>query len=142
MLLMLTHLSFAHSSSMVCLLKIQTALAFEGPAHKVRRFRFGFRLRLPTMSRIGADMAQAKRSTIDSTCSHVHYEKAFKFRDMDDSARSYAQDSIVTLSGLYGCLRPYDRIREVHHIASPPPTSASTTRISFDSTSISFDSIF
>jgi cytoplasmic iron level regulating protein YaaA (DUF328/UPF0246 family) len=41
------------------------------------------------------------------------HHKAFKFREMDDGARHYAQDAIITLSGLYGCLRPLDSIREV-----------------------------
>jgi cytoplasmic iron level regulating protein YaaA (DUF328/UPF0246 family) len=37
--------------------------------------------------------------------------QAWGVRSLDESSFAYAQDSIVTLSGLYGCLRPLDAIQ-------------------------------
>ena len=37
--------------------------------------------------------------------------KALDIRSLAPDAQSYAQESVVTLSGLYGCLRPRDAIR-------------------------------
>jgi cytoplasmic iron level regulating protein YaaA (DUF328/UPF0246 family) len=37
--------------------------------------------------------------------------RALNIRSFDSSALVYAHDTIVTLSGLYGCLRPTDSIR-------------------------------
>jgi len=37
--------------------------------------------------------------------------RAFNIRTLDEPSRAYAEQSVVTLSGLYGCLRPTDALR-------------------------------
>jgi cytoplasmic iron level regulating protein YaaA (DUF328/UPF0246 family) len=37
--------------------------------------------------------------------------KAFSFGTLEPAGRAYAQEHVITLSGLYGCLRPMDAVR-------------------------------